>query len=160
MTATTTPPPRCWRCGAEQIKSPLVRHAVRTLAWLRDTPARVRLLVAERNRRRQVRKLQGEVARLRALLERQEIDPDVGVVCYLRDLELPQPSHYNANGTAARYNGGRVELVCRAPDDDDEARRVWGNLERMACAHDGAGGLRLPHGLLLLELRPPKTDKG
>lgn len=148
------PIPPCWKCGAQQNHSSFLG---RVFAWAKGLPSHLEKVVEERERKRWVRKLQGENVRLRAIVRRQGIDPDHGVVCYVKDVKWPRPDHWLPDGTPS--GGPGVVLITRSPDDMDEAKRLDSELRRMACPRGSNGGLlRAPRGLLLLDLNPPKED--
>jgi hypothetical protein len=127
------------------------------MAWAKGLPSHLESVVQERERKKQVRRLQGENIRLRAMLKRQDIDPDAGVVCYVEDIKWPKPDYWLPDGTPS--DGPGIALITRSPDDMDEAERLHRELRRMACPEDGEGGLRLsPPGLLLLDLNPPREE--
>lgn len=149
-----TPLPPCWKCGAQQNPHSFLG---RVMAWAKGLPSHLENVVQERERKKQVRKLQGENIRLRAILKRQDINPDHGVVCYIKGFKWPRPDHWRPDG--APSGGPDVVLITRAPDDMEEAGRIDSEMKRMAYPRGGNGGLRLaPSALLLLDLNPPEEE--
>ena len=153
MSNPTTIPP-CWKCGARQNPHSFLG---RVMAWAKGLPSHLGNVIQERERKKQVRKLQGENIRLRKMLDRQGINPDHGVVCYVKDFKWPRPDHWLPDG--APSDGLVVELVTRGPDDMEEAARIDSEMGRMACPRGGNGALlRAPNALLLLDLNPPEEQ--